>query len=185
MLESRSLAVDVLNLDQCKFTRNTPTLVWVDGKPGRQIGSKADGEIEAMTDRLIAEMIRNQRPLTLPTDASVAAACSRMDERWVGVVRVTDADDYRVGIFTGRDAIRMRAQRRAAGSTLGTVMTRSPDAMPPGRMAMDAPRLMQDGGFRHVPVVDRNRVVDVMSWGDFRPSEHDRLDIKTAYREHI
>jgi CBS domain-containing protein len=108
-----------------------------------------------------------------------------MDERRVGAVLVTDADDHLVGIFTGRDAVRMLAQRRAAESPLGTVMTRSPDTLPPGRTAMDALRLMQDSGFRHVPVVDRGRAVGVMSWGDFRPSEHDRLDIETTYWERI
>ncbi len=138
-----------------------------------------------MTDRLISEMVRNQRPLTLHTDATVAQVCGQMDERRVGAVLVTDADDHLVGIVTGRDALQMLAHRRATESPHGTVMTRSPDTMPPGRMAMDALRLMQDGGFRHVPVVDRGCVVGVMSWGDLRPSEHDRLAIETNFWERI
>jgi len=138
-----------------------------------------------MTDRLMSEMVRNQRPLTLSTDATAADACRHMNEHQVGAVLVTDADDCLVGIFTGRDAVRMLAQQRAPDCSLGTVMTRSPDVMPPGRTAIDALRLMQDGGFRHVPVVDRGRVVGVVSWGDFRTSEHDQLDIETAYWERI
>jgi CBS domain-containing protein len=138
-----------------------------------------------MTDRLMSEMVRNQRPLTLHTDATVAEACRHMDERRVGAVLVTDADDHLVGIFTGRDAVRMLAQRRATESPLGAMMIRLPDVMPPDRTAMDALRLVQDGGFRHVPVVDRGRMVGVVSWGDFRPSEHDQLDIETGFWERI
>ena len=95
-----------------------------------------------MIDRLMSEMVRNQRPLTLPTDATVAEACRHMDERRVGAVLVTDADERLVGIFTGRDAMRTLARRHPADSPLGAVMTRSPDSMPPGRTAMDALRLM-------------------------------------------
>lgn len=136
-----------------------------------------------MINRPTSELVRNQRPLTLRTDATIAEACRHMDERRVGAVLVTDADDHLVGIFTGRDAVRVLAQRCAADSPLEAAMTRSPETMPPGRMAMDALRLMQDGGFRHVPVVDGERVVGVVSWGDFRAAEHDRLEIETGYWE--
>ena len=136
-----------------------------------------------MINRPTSELVRNQRPLTLHTDATVAEACRHMDERCVGAVLVTDAAGHLVGIFTGRDAVRVLAQRCAADSPLEAAMTRSPETMPPDRMAMDALRLMQDGGFRHVPVVDGERVVGVVSWGDFRAAEHDRLEVETGYWE--
>lgn len=138
-----------------------------------------------MTDRLMSEMVRNQHPIILRTDATVADACRHMDEHRVGAVLVTDADDNLVGIFTGRDVVHMLAQQRAPDCALDAVMTRSPDVMPPGRTAIDALRLMQDDGFRHVPVVDCGRVVGVVSWGDFRTSEHERLNVETSYWERI
>ena len=138
-----------------------------------------------MTDRLMSEMVRNQQPLTLHADATVAEACRQMCERRVDAVLVTDGDEHLLGIFTGRDAVRMLAQQRAADGPLEAVMTRSPDIMPPGRTAIDALRLMQDGGFRHVPVVDRGHVAGVVAWGDFRTSEHDRLDTEIGYWERI
>lgn len=128
-----------------------------------------------MTDRLMSEMIRNQRPLTLPETATIAHACQQMHERQAGAVMVTDTDGHLTGIFTGRDAVRILARGCASDGPLEAVMTRSPDTMPPGQPAIEALRLMQDGGFRHLPVVDAGEVVGVVSWGDFRSSEHDRL----------
>lgn len=50
---------------------------------------------------------------------------------------------------------------------------------PPGRASIDPLRPMQDGGFRHAPVVDRGRVAGMAQWGDFRTSEHGQLDNET------
>jgi CBS domain-containing protein len=60
-----------------------------------------------------------------------------------------------VGIFTGRDAVRLLAQGKDADAVpLRRVMTRSPATLPPRHTAIDAMRVMRDGGFRHIPVVD-------------------------------
>jgi CBS domain-containing protein len=131
-----------------------------------------------MTDWLTSEMVRNQRLLTLREDATVAEACRQLHDRRVGAVMVTNADGHLLGIFTGRDAVRIMAQECTVDGRLEAAMTHSPGTMPPGRPAVDALRLMQDGGFRHLPVVDGGQLVDVVFWGDFRPSEHDRLDVE-------
>ncbi|HWA81648.1 MAG TPA: CBS domain-containing protein [Acetobacteraceae bacterium] len=57
--------------------------------------------------------------------------------------------------------------------------------MPPGSTAIDALRLMQDGGFRHMPVVADGVVVGIVSRGDFRGLELDRLDEETGIWERI
>jgi predicted transcriptional regulator len=57
--------------------------------------------------------------------------------------------------------------------------------MPPGRTAIEALRLMRDGGFRHVPVVEDDVVIGVVSRGDFRGLECDRLDVETGIWERI
>ena len=138
-----------------------------------------------MPARLMSEMVRHQRPMTVRPDATIAEACRQMGERRVGAALVTDEDNHLLGIFTGRDAVRMLAQGCAAADPIEAAMTCAPDVMPPGRTAIEAMRLMQDGGFRHVPVVDDGVVVGVVSWGDFRVSEHDRLDTETGLWERI
>jgi predicted transcriptional regulator len=42
---------------------------------------------------------------------------------------------------------------------------------------------MQDGGYRHLPVVDNGRVVGIVSRGDFRGLEQARLDEETGLWE--
>lgn len=140
-----------------------------------------------MTNRAIGAICRNQRPLTLPEDVNVMEACAAMCERHVGAVLVTDRKGGLAGIFTARDAVyRVLSEGRDARTTaLGTVMTRSPATMRPDQTAVDALRLMSDGGFRHVPVTDGPRIVGVVSAGDMRGLERARLDEETGLWERI
>ena len=139
-----------------------------------------------MTNRQMSEILRNKKPLTLPPEASVQEACRHMHARRVGAVLVTDAKGALQGIFTGRDAVRVLAGAKdPAATALRQVMTRDPVTLPPGRTAIEALRLMHDGGFRHVPVVQDGAVVGVVSRGDFRGLEQDRLDEETGLWERI
>jgi hypothetical protein len=59
------------------------------------------------------------------------------------------------------------------------------DTMPPGKMAIDALRLMEDGRYRHLPIVDDGKVVGIVSRFDFSGIELDRLDEETGLWERI
>lgn len=139
-----------------------------------------------MTNRNLSDIIRHQNPLMLPSDATVKQACRMMRERRVGATLVIEGDRRLVGIFTGRDALGVLADGKSPVRTkLAEVMTRDPDTMPPGRSAIEALRLMQDGGFRHIPIVEGGRVVGVISRGDFHGLEQARLDEETGLWERI
>jgi len=137
--------------------------------------------------RQMSDIVRNQRPLTLPPTATVKLACLSMRERKVGAVLVTDKAHHLLGIFTGRDAIgRVIAEGRDANTTtLAEVMTSAPRTVPPERSAIDALRLMSTIGCRHIPIVDNGKVVGVVSKADFRGTEVDRLDEETGLWERI
>lgn len=137
--------------------------------------------------RHMADIVRNQKPLTLPPSATVAEACQCMRDRHAGAVLVTEHGGRLVGIFTGRDAVCrvLACGKNAARTRLAAVMTPDPDTMPPGRTAIEALRLMKDGGYRHLPVIDNGKVVGVVSRGDFRGLEQDRLDEETGIWERI
>lgn len=133
--------------------------------------------------RLMSEIINHQDPLALSSATTVKHACQSMRARRVGAVLVTDKERHLLGIFTGRDAVcRVLAEGKDPAKTrLSEVMTRDPDTMPPGKTAIEALRMMQDGGYRHVPIVDDGKVVGVASRGDFLGIEQDRLDEETAF----
>jgi CBS domain-containing protein len=137
--------------------------------------------------RHVSEIVRDQKPLMMSSRATVKHACQRMCERRVGAVMVIDKSDRLIGIFTGRDAIcRVLAEgKSAAETTLAEVMTRNPCSMPPSNSAIEALRLMHDGGFRHVPVIADDKVVGVVSYGDFRGLETARLDEESGLWERI
>jgi CBS domain-containing protein len=139
-----------------------------------------------MEQRPLGAIVLNQKPLTLPPRATVAEACKRMRERRVGAVLVTDEGGRLVGIFTGRDAVaRVLAEGRSGQTKLEEVMTRKPDTMRRDMRAVEALRLMRDGGFRHVPVVEGDVLLGVVSHGDFRGGEIDRLDEETGLWERL
>jgi len=137
--------------------------------------------------RNMSDIVRNQAPVTLPPSATVREACRFMRDRRVGAVLVTEGENRLLGIFTGRDAVhRVLAEGKSAARTkLAEVMTREPDTIPPGKTAIEALRLMEDGRYRHVPVVDGGRIVGIVSRFDFSGTELDRLDEETGLWERI
>jgi CBS domain-containing protein len=140
-----------------------------------------------VNNRLMSEIVRRQKPVSMRPSATVQEACRVMRDAHIGAIVVTDDANRVLGILTGRDCVcRMLADGRdAATTTLAEVMTPRPDTMPPERHAIDALRLMGDGGFRHLPVVENGKLVGIVSRGDFRGLEQARLDEETGYWERI
>jgi CBS domain-containing protein len=137
--------------------------------------------------RKMSDIVRDQYPVALPPHATVKEACRCMRDRRVGAVLVTGSDRHLLGIFTGRDAVhRVLAEGKSAARTaLAQVMTANPTTMPPGKMAIEALRLMEDGRYRHLPIVDDGKVVGIVSRFDFTGMELDRLDEETGLWERI
>jgi CBS domain-containing protein len=137
--------------------------------------------------RNMIDLVRDQSPLTLPPTATVMEAAEQMRKRGVGAALVTDDDGVLLGIFTGRDAIaRVLADGRDPIATpLTEVMTHNPRTLTPRNTTTEALRLMQDIRCRHIPIVQEAKLLGVVSRGDFRGLELDRLDEETALWERI
>jgi CBS domain-containing protein len=127
--------------------------------------------------RVVPDIVNNQQLLELPPTATVRTAALAMRERHVGAVLVT-TDGHLDGIFTERDMVnRVVAEGRDPDrTTLAEVMTADPDTIAPTTTAIEALRLMNDGGYRHLPIVERGRVVGIVSRRDFHGDEKARLD---------
>jgi CBS domain-containing protein len=126
----------------------------------------------AMTNRELAYIVKDQKPLVLAGDESVRQACRCMWERRSGSVLVVDRRQHLSGIFTGRDAVRLLAKAKdAGGAKLAKAMTRNPVTVAPKSRAIDALRAMSEGGFRHVPVTEDGNIKGVVSRGDLKGME--------------
>jgi CBS domain-containing protein len=137
--------------------------------------------------RKLSDVIFQQHPLVLNETTSVMAACEQMRDIQAGSVLVTGDTGRLVGIFTGRDAVcRVLAEGRDVASTrLDQVMTRNPITLSPDQTAIDALRLMWDGGFRHIPLVKGGKILGVVSRGDFKGLEFTRHEDERDLWEHM
>lgn len=137
--------------------------------------------------RKLSDMIFKQHPITLRPSDTVMAACEHMRDARTGSILVTDDHGKLVGIFTGRDAVcRVLASGRSPERTrLSDVMTPQPETLTPNKTAIDALRLMWDGGFRHIPIVEHGRLHGVVSRGDFKSEEGNRLEEEREFWEHM
>ena len=139
-----------------------------------------------MTNRKLAYIIKDQKPLVLSASETVQQACRHMREGRVGSALVIDDQRRLARIFTGRDAVRLLAEgNNAAQTPLARAMTPNPITITPDARAIDALRAMSDGGFRHLPVLEEGRLWGIVSRGDFTGMEIDRLDEETHIWECI
>jgi len=139
-----------------------------------------------MQRRTIADLVRDQKLLTLPETSTVREAAREMRDRRVGCVLIT-GDGRLEGIFTERDLVgRVVAEGRDPdGTRLAEVMTKGPDTIGPAATAIDALRRMQDGGYRHLPVVEGDKLLGIVSQRDFLGEEQARLNHETGLWERI
>ena len=95
-------------------------------------------------------------------DTTLVDAARRMHERRVGAVVVLDGGRL-VGILTERDVLRAVATDRVV-SPVSESMTPHPDTIEADEESVAAALMI--GGFRHLPVVDGETVVGMISIRD-------------------
>ncbi|CAN5136978.1 CBS domain-containing protein [soil metagenome] len=109
--------------------------------------------------------------ITVSPSTTVAEAATVMGGRHAGSALVMEGDSL-AGIFTERDIVRALSQDFDAPShPVSHWMTRNPQTIVPETLVKDALDRMLAGGFRHLPVMEDDRVVGVVSLRDLsRPS---------------
>jgi len=112
----------------------------------------------------LVENTMTTRLLTCSPDTTLIEAAHIMAERRVGAILVTEGDHLK-GILTERDVLRTVG----TGSIEGTVsdqMTHDPITVGRNASNGEAASLMIHGGFRHVPVVEDELLVGIVSIRD-------------------
>jgi len=103
--------------------------------------------------------------LGVSSDTTLAEAAKKMSGGRVGAVVVLEGAALR-GILTERDVLRAVGEGRVEGSTVADWMTRDPETIEPSESTDMAATLMIHGGFRHLPVVEDQNVIGIVSIRD-------------------
>jgi CBS domain-containing protein len=107
----------------------------------------------------------SRRLLVVDPATSIGDAASQMADRNVGSVVVLEGERL-VGILTERDILRAFAGALARETPVGERMTRDPETCEATESLEHAAVLMLHGGFRHLPIVEGERVIGMLSLRD-------------------
>jgi CBS domain-containing protein len=97
----------------------------------------------------------------------VIEALELMADRNIGAVLVMDGEEMR-GIFSERDYARkgILQDRKAKSTPITEVMTAGVFVVEPHHSIEDCMKLISEKRIRHLPVLDQNRVIGLLSIGD-------------------
>ena len=139
-----------------------------------------------MFNQPIRDLMEQRNFLTALPETSVSNAARLMAERNVGAVMVVE-NEHLLGIFTERDAVfRVLALGRDPEATrLTDVMTPEPKTMGPEKTYGHALLLMQENGFRHVPVIEGGRPVGIVSSRNALDPDLEEFTSEERRREHL
>ena len=105
---------------------------------------------------------------TVNPTASVSEVVEVLAERRIGAVLVMDTDEQMLGIVSERDIVRALAANgaRTLEMTSGQLMTRAVQVAHPSTTVDQAMQIMTAGRFRHLPVIDHDTLIGLISIGD-------------------
>jgi CBS domain-containing protein len=126
--------------------------------------------------------------ISIAPTATLHTAVRRLAEHRIGALLVLGPDHRVVGIVSERDIVRVLAERGAAvlSEPLSTVMTRTVVTCTRSDTIGEIMERMTTGKFRHLPVLDQERVVGVVSIGDVvKLRLREMEDESSALRDYI
>ena len=121
-----------------------------------------------MPHRTIQDILRHQTLLTTNPSTTVSEAIHQMNRARVGSILIVDELEVLLGIFTERDVL-----TRVLGKDLDPKTTALADVMSQGPITVDLAQplmyaffLMQEHGFRHIPILNQGKPVGIISLRD-------------------
>lgn len=133
-----------------------------------------------MTTLRIADLLRHKGSTvatTAPT-RSVAGLLADLAEHNIGAMVVVDETGTVAGIVSERDVVRRLHERGGdlLDATVGEIMTTRVITCEPAAAVDDLAATMTERRIRHMPVVENNRLVGIISIGDVVKSRIEQLE---------
>ena len=139
---------------------------------------------------LIRDVIRNREPYSTRASASVQEAAAFMAERNIGAVCVVDEEGNLIGVFSERDVLNrvVVPERDPHNVCVGEVTSELRAVIQCDETAHQALERMEKIGTRHLPVMDGQRWVGMLSIRDLLRAEvgeqTDELKLLHEYIQH-
>jgi len=140
----------------------------------------------SMFDKPVRSVMQRRKVLKAAPETLVSKAAKLMAAKNVGAIMVVE-DDRLVGIFTERDVVfRVVARGLDAQATrLADVMTRAPHTVEPDKPFGYALLVMQEKGFRHLPVIQDGKPVGIVSSRSAMDPELEEFVSEAHRRKHF
>ena len=138
----------------------------------------------------VAQVIQDkaeQAIYTVSPDATVLEAISIMAEKGIGALVVTQ-DNEVVGILSERDYTRKVAlmERSSYDTTVSEIMTAKVLTISRSNTVEECLQLMTDRHLRHLPVVEENKLVGLISIGDLvKAAMQDQKNLIDQFQQYI
>ena len=139
-----------------------------------------------MFSQSVRSVMKRRKLLTATPETTVSKAGVLMTKKNVGAVMVVERGRL-IGIFTERDLVtRVIAQGRDPTTTrLSEVMTLAPKTVDPEKSYGYALLIMQENGFRHVPVIENGKPIGIVSSRNAMDPELEEFVSEASRRKHI
>jgi CBS domain-containing protein len=130
---------------------------------------------------------KGRRVTTVDPTLPIGGVVDVLAEHGIGAVLVLDRTGQLLGIVSERDIVRSLAANgvRTLEMTAGQLMTRALQVAQPETTVAEAMGRMTVGRFRHMPVMDRDALVGLISIGDVVKArimeQEDEVDSLKAY----
>jgi CBS domain-containing protein len=126
--------------------------------------------IKRGNDMILSHILKSKPPgfIAVTPEMLISGVIAVLAEKRIGAVLVIDADQHLAGILSERDIVRSLASR-AAGTlslTAADLMTPHPTTASPATTVEQAMEIMTDGHFRHLPILEKDQLVGLVSIGD-------------------
>ncbi|MGZ5570918.1 MAG: CBS domain-containing protein [Usitatibacter sp.] len=138
-----------------------------------------------MFDRPVSSIMQKRKVIKAAPETFVSKAAKLMAAKDVGAIMVVE-DDRLIGIVTERDVLfRVVAKGLDAKVTrLADVMTRAPQTVDPDTPFGYALVVMQEKGFRHLPVIQDGKPVGIISSRSAMDPDLQEFTAEIRRREH-
>jgi CBS domain-containing protein len=139
-----------------------------------------------MFDMPVKEVMSRRSAVKAAPTISARKAARLMLDKNVGAVLVIE-DEKLIGIFTERDVV-FRVVARGldpAKTPIRDVMTPAPHVAPPDKPFGAALLVMHERGFRHMPVVDGDKVLGIVSARSAMDPELEEFVSEAERRRHL